>query len=79
MVLTAKPITAERALQAGLINHLVPLEDLETFTYSLAADIVANASLSIAVMKEELRILGRHASDEPARLGARSGLAPRRL
>ena len=61
MVFTAKPITAERALQAGLINHLVPLEDLETFTYSLATDIVANAPLSIAVMKEELRILaGAH-------------------
>src|SRR5271166_4734846 len=61
MVLTAKPITAERALQAGLINHLVPLEDLEGFTCSLAADIVANAPLSIAVMKEELRILaGAH-------------------
>ncbi len=61
MVFTAKPITAERALQAGLINHLVPLEDLETFTYSLAADIVGNAPLSIAVMKEELRILaGAH-------------------
>jgi methylmalonyl-CoA decarboxylase len=36
MVFTAKPITAERALQAGLINHLVPLEDFERFTYSLA-------------------------------------------
>ncbi len=61
MVFTAKPITAERALQAGLINHLVALEDLETFTYSLATDIVANAPLSIAVMKEELRILaGAH-------------------
>jgi len=61
MVFTAKPISAERALQAGLINHLVPLEDLERFTYSLAADIVANAPLSIAVMKEELRILaGAH-------------------
>ena len=61
MVFTAKPITAERALQAGLINHLVPLEDLETFTYFLATDIVANAPLSVAVMKEELRILaGAH-------------------
>ena len=44
-----------------LINHLVPLEELERFTYAMAADIVANAPLSIAVMKEELRILaGAH-------------------
>ena len=39
----------------------MPLEELETFTYALAGDIVANATLSIAVMKEELRILaGAH-------------------
>jgi methylmalonyl-CoA decarboxylase len=61
MVFTAKPISAERALGAGLINHMVPLEDLESLTYAIAADIVANAPLSIAVMKEELRILaGAH-------------------
>jgi methylmalonyl-CoA decarboxylase len=61
MAFTAKPISAERALQAGLINHLVATEDLEPFTYAMAADIVANAPLSIAVMKEELRILaGAH-------------------
>jgi methylmalonyl-CoA decarboxylase len=61
MVFTAKPISAERALAANLINHLVPLADLERFTYALAADIVNNAPLSIAVMKEELRILaGAH-------------------
>ena len=58
---TARPVTAERALAAGLINHLVPPEDLEKFTHALAADIIDNAPLSIAVMKEELRILaGAH-------------------
>ena len=61
MVFTARPVSAERALAAGLINHLVPLEELESFTYALAADIIGNAPLSIAVMKEELRILaGAH-------------------
>ncbi len=61
MAFTARPISAERALAAGLVNHLVPAEELEPFTYALAGDIVANAPLSIAVMKEELRILaGAH-------------------
>ena len=61
MVFTARPVTAERALAAGLINHLVPPEELEKFTHALAADIIDNAPLSIAVMKEELRILaGAH-------------------
>jgi methylmalonyl-CoA decarboxylase len=57
MAFTARPIDARRALAAGLINHVVPVEDLEAFTYGMAADIVANAPLSISVMKEELRIL----------------------
>src|SRR5271166_6756643 len=40
MAFTARPISAERALAAGLVNHLVPPEELETFTYALAGDIV---------------------------------------
>ncbi|MBV9286591.1 MAG: methylmalonyl-CoA decarboxylase [Hyphomicrobiales bacterium] len=61
MVFTAKPISAERAVAAGLINHMVPPEKLEATAYAIAADIVENAPLSIAVMKEELRILaGAH-------------------
>ena len=57
MAFTARPIDAKRALAAGLINHVVFVEKLEAFTYGMAADIVANAPLSITVMKEELRIL----------------------
>ncbi len=52
-----EPIDTKRALAAGFINHVVPVENLEAFTYGMAADIVANAPLSISVMKEELRIL----------------------
>ncbi|HRK25130.1 MAG TPA: methylmalonyl-CoA decarboxylase [Beijerinckiaceae bacterium] len=61
MVFTAKPVSAERAMAMELINHLVPLEELEGFTYGMARDIAANAPLSISVMKEQLRILaGAH-------------------
>ncbi len=61
MAFTARPIGAARALDIGLINHIAPLESLESFAYAMAADIVENAPLSIAVMKEELRILaGAH-------------------
>jgi methylmalonyl-CoA decarboxylase len=61
MAFTARPISAERAVNAGLINHVAPSDELESFTYAIASDIVANAPLSIAVMKEELRILaGAH-------------------
>ncbi|MBK9081638.1 MAG: methylmalonyl-CoA decarboxylase [Rhizobiales bacterium] len=61
MAFTAKPISAGRALRADLVNHVVPLDEIEAFTYAMARDIVANAPLSIAVMKEQLRILaGAH-------------------
>jgi methylmalonyl-CoA decarboxylase len=61
MVFTARPISAERAMAAGLLNHVVPAAELEAFTHAMARDIAENAPLPIAVMKEELRILaGAH-------------------
>ena len=57
MFYTAEPITADRALQVGILNHLVPVEDLERFTYSMAHRIAENAPLANRVMKEQLRLL----------------------
>jgi methylmalonyl-CoA decarboxylase len=57
MAFTAKPISAERAERLGMINNVVPTDELESFTMAMANDIAANAPLSIAVMKEQLRIL----------------------
>lgn len=57
MAFTAAPIKAARAEQVGMINYVVPAADLEPFTLGLARQIAANAPLSIAVMKEQLRIL----------------------
>ena len=54
-------------------------EDLESFTYAIAADIVANAPLSIAVMKEELRILAGAHPMSPQGWERVQGLAARRL
>jgi methylmalonyl-CoA decarboxylase len=57
LAFTAAPITATRAEQVGMINHVVPPESLEAFTVEMARAIAANAPLSIAVMKEQLRVL----------------------
>ena len=57
MFFTAQSVTAERALQLGILNHVVPPEDLESFTYGLARKITQNSPLSISVMKEQLHIL----------------------
>jgi methylmalonyl-CoA decarboxylase len=58
MAFTAQPIEAARAERLGMINYVVPAAELEAFTMGLARQISANAPLSIAVMKEQLRILG---------------------
>ncbi len=58
MFFTAEPISARRAWQIGLMNHLVPAAELEGFTYEMARKISRNSPLSIAVIKEQLTILG---------------------
>lgn len=61
LVFTARPISAERAERLGIVNHVVPAAELEAHCLALAHDIAANAPLSVAVMKEQLRILaGAH-------------------
>ncbi|HSQ73636.1 MAG TPA: methylmalonyl-CoA decarboxylase [Rubrivivax sp.] len=61
MAFTAKPMLAERAERLGIINHLVPVDELESFCLEMAQGIAANAPLSVSVMKEQLRILaGAH-------------------
>jgi methylmalonyl-CoA decarboxylase len=61
MAFTARPVGAERAERLGMVNHVVAAAELEAFCLAMAQDIAANAPLSIAVMKEQLRILaGAH-------------------
>ena len=61
MIFTGKTVDARRAEQFGMINHVMPAAEIEAFTQGLAAEIAQNAPLSIAVMKEQLRILsGAH-------------------
>jgi methylmalonyl-CoA decarboxylase len=57
MAFTAQPLSAARAERLGMVNHLVSAAELESFTLDLARQIARNAPLSIAVMKEQLRIL----------------------
>jgi methylmalonyl-CoA decarboxylase len=57
MAFTAAPLAAARAEQLGMVNYVVPPAEITDFTMRLAGQIAANAPLSIAVMKEQLRIL----------------------
>ena len=57
MFFTAEPITAERAEQVGILNHLVPAAELEARTYAMAQTIASRSPMAIAAMKEALRAL----------------------
>ena len=71
---TAKPISAERAVNLGIINHLASAEEITSFTYSLAREISENAPLSISVMKEQLRMLAGAHPMSPRRFERVQGL-----
>ena len=57
MLFTAQPLPLTQALNLGVINYIKPADEIENFVYELAGHIRRNAPLSIAVMKEELRLL----------------------
>lgn len=61
MFFTAVPMGARRALDVGILNYLVPVEEVENFTFDLARRITENSPLAIAAIKEQLRMLsGSH-------------------
>jgi len=59
MFFTAKPISAEKAYNLGVLNHLVPADELEAYTLKMAHDITHNSPLAISVIKEQLNLLGK--------------------
>jgi len=59
LFLLGRDIDAHTALQWGLVNWIVPDEDLERSAVSLASQLAANAPLSIAGNKRILRELLR--------------------
>jgi enoyl-CoA hydratase len=48
---TGNFLTAEEALQAGLVNHVVPHDELVPFTRRLAADIIGNDQAGVRQLK----------------------------
>ncbi|TWS93901.1 crotonase/enoyl-CoA hydratase family protein [Reyranella sp. CPCC 100927] len=51
MVLTGEPITARRALELGLVNAVVPQDQVLHAALALAAKITANAPLAVQASK----------------------------
>jgi methylmalonyl-CoA decarboxylase len=57
MFFSAEPVTAERAERVGILNHLVPSEDLLEFTTNLAKRMASRSALAVAVIKEQFNLL----------------------
>jgi enoyl-CoA hydratase/carnithine racemase len=51
ILLTGDPITAARAHEVGMVNQVVPDEELKPATQALAERIAANAPLSVLAAK----------------------------
>lgn len=60
ILLTGDPITAERAHQVGLVNEVVPADQLRGRTQRLALSIAANAPLSVLASKRTVYLSAQH-------------------
>ena len=57
MFFTARRYKATRLKEMGLVDYLVPRENLKQFTYDFAAEIAANAPLSLKGTKRILNMI----------------------
>ena len=65
MLFTAAPISAKKAMDAGIINHAVKTKDLEKFTFDIIEKIKKNAPLAITLIKEEIQVLSSSCAVTP--------------
>ncbi|XVQ07556.1 enoyl-CoA hydratase/isomerase family protein [Spirillospora sp. CA-255316] len=56
LLLTAQPISARRAYEVGLVNEIVPQDELLPRAWAIAETIAANAPLSIRASKWLMRV-----------------------
>lgn len=57
MLFRARPISAVRACEIGLVNYAVPVAQLEATVAEIVADVSRNSSHVIALLKEQLQVL----------------------
>src|SRR5437773_6689963 len=67
MILTGEIIDAHAALSLGLINQLVPLDQLEAKTMEIANRIAEKSPIALSLAKEAVKIASRSNLDEGLR------------
>jgi len=75
ILLTGKPISAQRAYEIGLVNRIVEPDELLPAALGLAADIIEGAPLSVRAARETVMLsteMGRSAALRAARHASES-------
>lgn len=67
LILSGEIINAEAALQIGLVNHVVPGDQLETKTMEIANRIAEKSPIALRLAKEAVRLASRSNLDEGLR------------
>jgi enoyl-CoA hydratase len=67
MILTGEMIDARTALGLGLVNHVVPLDQLKAKTMEIANRIAEKGPVSVSLAKEAIKIASRSNLDEGLR------------
>lgn len=67
MILTGEIIDAQTALSIGLVNHVVPADQLETRTMEIANRIAEKSPIALRLAKEAIKIASRSNLDEGLR------------
>jgi enoyl-CoA hydratase len=67
MILTGEIIDAQTAFRIGLVNHVVPLDQLEAKTMEIATRIAAKGPISVSLAKEAVKVASRSNLDEGLR------------
>ena len=57
MFFTGRTYTGRRIKELGLVDYLVPADDLEEFTYTMAEEIAGNAPLALKGLKKVINML----------------------
>ena len=67
MILTGEIIDAQTAFAIGLVNHVVPADQLETKTMEIANRIAEKSPIALRLAKEAVRLASRSNLDEGLR------------
>jgi enoyl-CoA hydratase len=67
LILTGAIIDAQTAFTIGLVNHVVPVDQLETKTMEIANRIAEKSPIALRLAKEAVKIASRSSLDEGLR------------